>query len=132
MRMLLGAVFFFFLSVSAVMACECEDLGHADGRPVVFQPEFPPADAYEVLDSIKLGTIIDEEGGEIEACIIHLSPRELPPEGVPMDDYGKKMILMDDGLTYFPQDQLQDMVDPDTCSIIDPQAGDLAGLCHSW
>jgi hypothetical protein len=128
MRMFLEAVAIIILSVSAAMACPCEDLGHANERPLVFQPETPPADAYEVLDRIELGTILDEEGGEVEACIIHLVPRELPPEGVPTDEYGFAMILLDDGMTFIPQNELQDMVNPNTCSIIDPEAGDLAGL----
>lgn len=125
MRTILRAVavmFFLGLSANAGVA-ECgdcgighnEELGHLT-CPIVVSPGIPPADAYEVFSHVSQEMVEDEDLGHVKAYVIHLRPVEWPQDGnIPRDEYGNLKVMLDDGLTFIPIDQLMDEVMAEHC-----------------
>lgn len=125
MRNVLGAALTFFFAISGVALaqsvddtdCDCtEELGHFH-YPIVFDRTVPPADAYEVIESIRPDTIYDEDaGGMVAACVIYTKAVEYPEGGVPVDEYGVQMIEIGDGMTFLPADVIIDIIYDTSCT----------------
>jgi len=118
MKTIAAVLFFIFPTTS--LAQTHDALGHYDIF-VIFDPAVTQQGMYEILDRIEFlseatSPDTDESG---PACVIHLYQEEiLPGQGVPLDESGQQMILLDDDLTWLPSDGLIDLaVSEDACRI---------------
>lgn len=108
----IGAVLFvFFCSCTPYFASANNDLGHHDIY-IIFEPLVARSGHYEVLEKIEFNTnvISPETDQRISACVIYLQQVQmLPGQGIPLDESGQQMILLDDELTWLPAADLIDL-----------------------